>query len=364
MSENGDIKFIRRCLDLAGKAEGMTYPNPLVGSVVVNRGKIIGEGYHLKAGEPHAEVNAVNSVKDKNLLNSSILYVNLEPCSHFGKTPPCTDMIISKGIRKVVVGTEDTSGKISGKGISELRNAGCEVVTGVLEEECRWINRRFFCFNEKKRPYIILKWAQSTDGYIDVVRKAEHARKPVWITGLSERVLVHKWRASEQAILAGAGTIRKDDPQLNVRFWAGNNPLRIVLSSSGKLGNDSKLFKKNGTNIVFTHKDKTKQINGLIVKLKSNVVSARQVAEYLYNEGIQSVIIEGGREVLTHFISTGFWDEARIFYGKDEFKEGIMAPVVQGKVISRSNFSRSTLEIVKNELTLRPERVDNYKKNI
>jgi diaminohydroxyphosphoribosylaminopyrimidine deaminase/5-amino-6-(5-phosphoribosylamino)uracil reductase len=360
MPEKDDIKFMRRCLELAGKAEGVTYPNPLVGSVIVFNGKIIGEGYHLKAGEPHAEVNAISSVKDKSLLRSSVLYVNLEPCSHFGKTPPCTEMIISNGIMKVVVGTEDTSGKVSGKGISELRNAGCEVITGVLEEECRWINKRFFCFNEKGRPYIILKWAQSADGYIDMKRKTDNNTKPVWITGRSERVLVHKWRASEQAILAGAGTVRMDDPRLNVRDWTGTNPLRLLLSSSGRLDGNSALFRTNGTNIVFTHNDEIGQINGLKVKMDPNLASAPQIAEYLFNEGIQSVIIEGGKKVFSHFISTGFWDEARIFKGKDEFKDGIIAPEVKGRIISRKAFSRSSLDIVINESSQWPGRVDNY----
>lgn len=364
MKEIEDIKFMRRCLDLAGKAEGMTYPNPVVGSVIINNGTIIGEGFHLKAGEPHAEVNAVNSVKDQNLLNSSTLFVNLEPCSHYGKTPPCTEMIITRGIRKVVVGTKDTSSKVAGKGIKMLRDAGCEVITSVMEDKCRWINRRFFCFNEFRRPYIILKWAQSADGYIDINRKAEHAGSPVWISGKPERALVHKWRATEQAILTGANTMRLDNPRLNVRDWAGNNPLRLVLSSSGQIDFDSALFKINGTNIVFTHNSIIKQINGLKVKLDKNRDSARQIADYLFNEGIQSVIIEGGREVLDHFISTGLWDEARIFHGKDEFRKGIRAPEISGKVLSVMNFNRSTLEIVKNELAHQPERVDNNNLNL
>jgi diaminohydroxyphosphoribosylaminopyrimidine deaminase/5-amino-6-(5-phosphoribosylamino)uracil reductase len=358
MQEVDNIKFMRRCLDLAGKAEGMTYPNPVVGSVIVNSGTVIGEGFHLKTGEPHAEVNAINSVKDGSLLNSSTLYVNLEPCSHHGRTPPCAELIIARGIRKVVVGTKDTSGKVAGKGIKMLRDAGCEVFTGVMENECRWINRRFFCFNEFRRPYIILKWAQSADGYIDINRKAEHAGSPVWISGKPERALVHKWRATEQAILTGANTMRMDNPRLDVRDWAGDNPLRLVLSSSGQIDFDSALFKINGTNIVFTHNSIIKQINGLKVALDKNRASARQVADYLFNEGIQSVIIEGGREVLDHFISTGLWDEARIFHGKDEFREGIRAPEISGKVLSIMNFNRSILEIVKNELAQQPERVD------
>ncbi len=349
MPQNNDIKFMRRCLDLAGKAEGRTYPNPLVGSVIVHDNIIIGEGYHLKAGEPHAEVNAINSVVNKELLKSAVLYVNLEPCSHYGKTPPCTDLILSHGIRKVVIGTTDTSEKVAGKGISLLKNEGCEVVTGLLEEECRRINNRFFTFNEKKRPYIILKWAQSADGYLDYEREKNPEHKPAWITGKPERVLVHRWRASEQAILTGAGTIRSDDPQLNVRFWTGNDPLRVILSNSGILRKESVIFSTNGTNIVFTQNAEAEMANAVKVKLDSSRKSALQIAEYLYNIGVQSLLIEGGAEVLSHFISAGQWDEARVFTGKDPFKNGVKAPVVTGKVLSHEIFSRSQLEVIIND---------------
>jgi len=358
MVQDNDIRFMRRCLDLAAKGEGMTCPNPQVGAVVVHDDVIIGEGYHIKAGGPHAEVSAVNSVTDRDLLKNAVLYVNLEPCSHYGKTPPCVDLITSSGIKKVIIGTIDTSDKVAGSGIAFLKDAGCEVVTGVLEQECRWINRRFFTFNEKKRPYIILKWAQSRDGYIDINRQSDKGKGPVWITGSAERVLVHKWRATEQAILAGAGTIRKDDPRLNVREWAGNDPLRLVLSSSGQIDGNSAIFRTNGTNIVFTHKDENEHIKGLKVKLDKNTSSARQVAGFLFNKGIQSVIVEGGREVLDHFISTGYWDEARIFYGRDDFKEGIAAPEVHGRVRSRISFSRSVLELISNEMIQQPQGVD------
>jgi diaminohydroxyphosphoribosylaminopyrimidine deaminase/5-amino-6-(5-phosphoribosylamino)uracil reductase len=342
-----DIKFMRRCLDLAGKAEGMTYPNPVVGSVLVNDGIIIGEGYHLKAGDPHAEVNAISSVRDKKLLGSSSLYVNLEPCSHTGKTPPCADLIISGGIKKVIIGTTDTSGKVSGKGIAKLRDAGCEVVTGVLEKECRWINRRFFTFNEKKRPYIILKWAQSADGFLDADRSQEP--RPVWITGNAERVLVHKWRTSEQSILVGAGTLRADNPKLNVRYWTGKDPLRFILSGSGLLDSQAAVFNINGTNVVFTYNADAKIANAKIVKLNVSRSAALQICDYLFSNDIQSLLIEGGAQVLGHFISAGLWDEARIFYGKDYFKSGIKAPEVTGVIISQAIFSRSSLKILVNE---------------
>jgi diaminohydroxyphosphoribosylaminopyrimidine deaminase/5-amino-6-(5-phosphoribosylamino)uracil reductase len=348
MPENVEIKFIRRCLDLAAKAEGMTYPNPMVGSVIVHNGLIIGEGYHIKAGNPHAEVNAINSVNDRSLLKSSTLYVNLEPCSHFGKTPPCTDLIISQGISRIVIGTVDTSGNVSGKGIAKLKSAGCELVTGVMEEECRILNRRFFTFHEKKRPYITLKWAQSADGFLDIERSDNVGIRPTWITGKPERVLVHRWRSFEQAILVGAGTIRNDNPQLNVREWTGNNPLRLVLSNSGSLEKGSLIFKINGTNIVFLRNTDADIRKAIKVVLNTNESSAMQITDYLFNKGIQSLFVEGGAKVLTHFISTGLWDEARIFKGNTFFKKGIKAPDINGTVLTKTKFSRSSLQIILN----------------
>ena len=349
IQENDDIKFMRRCLDLAGKAEGMTYPNPLVGSVIVHDRIIIGEGYHLKAGGPHAEVNAINSVRNKNLLGSSSLYVNLEPCSHTGKTPPCADLIISGGIRKVIIGTTDTSEKVAGEGIAKLTDAGCDVITGVLGKECRRINRRFFTFNEKNRPYIILKWAQSADGFLDADRGADHKHKPARITGNTERALVHKWRASEQSILVGTGTLKADNPQLNVRYWAGNDPLRLILSGSGLLDSNAAIFNANGTNIVFTYNADAGISDTTFVKLNRSRSAALQISDYLYSIDIQSILIEGGARVLGHFISEGLWDEARIFYGKDYFKNGIKAPELKGVIISQTIFSRSLLKILINE---------------
>ncbi len=350
MGEDEDLKFMKRCLELADKAQGFTYPNPVVGCVIVNDGIIIGEGYHLKAGGPHAEVNAINSVTDRELLKSSVLYVNLEPCSHFGKTPPCADLIIGSGIKKVIIGAKDTSANVAGKGIQKLIDAGCEVITGVLENESRWVNRRFFTFHEKKRPYIILKWAQSADGFIDFRRDEQSGQKPAWITGEAERVLVHKWRSSEQLIMAGALTIKKDDPRLNVREWAGADPVRAILSGSGDLGPDRNVFRMPGRNLVFTYKGELKLKGATAVTLNREMISAKQIADHLFKEGIQSMFIEGGYKVLDHFISTGFWDEARIFYGKDLYVDGVPAPSIKGEVISIEEFSRSTLKVVVNEV--------------
>jgi diaminohydroxyphosphoribosylaminopyrimidine deaminase / 5-amino-6-(5-phosphoribosylamino)uracil reductase len=345
MTETEDIKFMRRCLDLASKAEGMTYPNPMVGSVIVCDGKIIGEGFHLRSGEPHAEVNAINSVSDKNQLEHSTLYVNLEPCSHYGKTPPCAEFIIENRIPRVVIGTPDTSDKVSGKGVKRLTDAGCEVKYGVLEDESRWLNRRFFTFHEKKRPYITLKWARSADGYIDIIRGAGHAKGPNWITGKPERVLVHKWRASEQSILVGAGTVRADNPKLNVREWKGADPLKLILSSSGSFNFTSALNESKSKTIVFTHNPLSEFPGAQKVMLTPDVPSSLQISEYLFSSGIQSLFIEGGAEVISHFVSEGLWDEARIFTGNDFFKEGVNAPDIKGTLFSKKVFSGSTLEV-------------------
>jgi diaminohydroxyphosphoribosylaminopyrimidine deaminase/5-amino-6-(5-phosphoribosylamino)uracil reductase len=349
MPENADNKFMKRCLDLAVRAEGMTYPNPMVGSVVVHEGIIIGEGYHLKAGMPHAEVNAINSVSDKSLLSRSTLYVSLEPCSHSGKTPPCDELIIKKGIPQVVIGTADTNKKVSGKGISRLKAAGCNVIQGVLEAECRRVNRRFFTFHEKKRPYITLKWAQSADGYFDIIRTGNNSAKPYWITGMPERILVHKWRAEEEAILVGAGTVRADNPRLNVRYWKGKDPIKIILSRSGDLKNYFSEIETNGTIIAYTGSSAVKTGGAKRIKLNKNFPSSLQVIEYLYDIEVQSLFIEGGAEVLTHFIENDLWDEARIFTGMVNFNAGIKAPSIAGTKWPDICFEKSRLTVFQNE---------------
>jgi diaminohydroxyphosphoribosylaminopyrimidine deaminase / 5-amino-6-(5-phosphoribosylamino)uracil reductase len=345
MTETEDIKFMRRCLDLASKAEGMTYPNPMVGSVIVCEGKILGEGYHLRSGEPHAEVNAINSVADKSKLIQSTLYVNLEPCSHFGKTPPCAEFIIANRIPRVVIGTIDTNEKVSGKGVKRLTDAGCEVKYGILEEDCRRVNRRFFTFHEKKRPYITLKWARSADGFLDIFRNDDHKKEPNWITGKPERVLVHKWRAAEQSILVGAGTVRADNPKLNVREWKGPDPLKLILSSSGSFNYPASYNETKNKSVIFTHNSTMEFPGAEKVKLDANKPSANQISEFLYSTGIQSLFIEGGAEVINHFITEGLWDEARIFTGKEFFNDGVKAPVIKGKLYSTTLFSGSSLEI-------------------
>lgn len=345
MPGRDENKFMKRCLELALSAEGMTYPNPLVGSVVVHEGRIIGEGYHIRAGQPHAEVNAINSVKDRQKLKRSILYVNLEPCSHFGKTPPCADFIISNSIPEVVLGTVDTSPKVGGTGIKKLRDAGVKVSTGILENESRWLNRRFFTYNEQKRPWIILKWAQSSDGFIDAERAKDKNSRPLWISGKPERALVHRWRSQEQAILVGAGTVRSDKPSLNVRDWTGNDPLALVLSSTGEVNMDSIKVSK----VLFTHNGQAPIDERETVLLDRQTPSCNQVTAWLYEKGIQSIFIEGGAEVLNHFMLNGCWDEARVFTGRKPFCKGVKSPDARGSVISTTEFEGSTLTVYFNE---------------
>lgn len=327
-------KYIERCIQLAKNGLGTTYPNPLVGSIIVYDNKIIGEGWHRKAGEPHAEVNAINSVKDKSLLQKATIYVSLEPCSHFGKTPPCCDLIIKNGIPNVVVGTVDPNVKVAGNGIKKLIEAGANVTVGILEHECNELNKRFFTFHRKKRPYIILKWAESQDGFIapdSISRKTlnDNDKKPVWITNPYSRQLVHKWRSEEQAILVGTQTVLDDNPKLDVRDWTGNNPIRVVLNQNNRIQNDSHIFDNQCKTIVIskttTDSDKENLIFD-IVDLEKEI--AQQLTDAMYRHQIQSVIIEGGRQTLQTFIDANLWDEARVFSGSTIFRDGTRAPTL------------------------------------
>lgn len=344
MTRPDDPIWMRRALQLAAMAEGCTSPNPMVGAVVVYNGVIIGEGYHLKAGTPHAEVHAIKAVKDRSLLQSSTLYVTLEPCSHHGRTPPCADLIISSGIRRVVIGTTDSNPLVAGSGIARLRQAGVEVITGVDEDDCRRLNRRFFTWHEKKRPYVILKWARSADGFIDLRRKSGDAIAPNWITGKAEQVLVHRWRAAEDAILAGGGTIRADNPSLTVRFWSGRNPVRIIISRSGNLDPDSSVFDGSAETILFTCNGKAQFNNATTVALKGDESFLSEVLEYLRNSGIQSLFVEGGAFIIRSFVEAGVWDEARRFTGTACFGDGVPDPFPRFTPDETVIFDKSILE--------------------
>ena len=321
--------YIKRCIELAKNGLGTTYPNPLVGSVIVYNNKIIGEGWHQKAGESHAEVIAINSVKDKSLLSKATIYVSLEPCSHFGKTAPCADLIIANKIPNVVIGTIDPNIKVAGNGIKKLIESGAIVTVGILEDECNELNKRFFTFHKKKRPYIILKWAESQDGFIAPILKEK--KEPVWISNQFSRQLVHKWRSEEQAILVGTRTVLDDNPKLDVRDWSGNNPIRIVIDRTGKITNDYFVKDESVKTIVITEKENLIPTENLIFE---NVIFdldlSLKICCILYNHSIQSVIIEGGRHTLQTFIDTNLWDEARVFRGNRNLNNGIKAPDLNG----------------------------------
>ena len=310
-----------RCLELAKLGAGNVAPNPMVGAVLVNDGKIIGEGYHQKFGEAHAEVNCINSVKeeDKNLVQKSTLYVSLEPCSHFGKTPPCTDLIIKNKIPKVVIGCKDVYKEVDGKGIKKLQEAGIEVIIGVLEKECRESNKRFFTFHQKLRPYIILKWAESANEKIGI----DAGR--VLISNEYTNRLVHKWRSEEAAILVGRKTALKDDPSLTTRLYPGDNPIRCVTDNDLTLPPWLSLFDRSTATIVFNLLKDAEEKNIKWVKLKDGDVSTLVTA--MYHQDIQSVIVEGGATLLQSFINAGLWDEARIIRNEQlMIEKGIDSP--------------------------------------
>ncbi|MBS0011060.1 MAG: bifunctional diaminohydroxyphosphoribosylaminopyrimidine deaminase/5-amino-6-(5-phosphoribosylamino)uracil reductase RibD, partial [Bacteroidales bacterium] len=306
-----DLKYMARAIELAALATGNTSPNPLVGAVLVHKGKIIGEAYHTRAGETHAEVAAIDSVREKKLLREATMYVNLEPCTHYGRTPPCANRIIEDKIPRVVIAAADPSEKVGGRGIGKLREAGVEVITGIMEEESRELNKRFFTYHRKKRPYIILKWAQTADGYLDRLRLNDQ-RGPNWITGPEERMLVHKWRSQEDAILIGDKTACNDDPSLDVRLWGGKSPHRFVLSKDADLPGGLKIFKGSPRVVIFTPAVPKNKARAEYVGVKSREKAIEELLAYMHGHEIQSLIIEGGYDVLSQFIDAGLWDEARV----------------------------------------------------
>lgn len=325
--------YMRRCLELAELGLGNVSPNPMVGAVIIHEGKVIGEGYHQKYGEAHAEVNAVNQVianfsNYTELLRQSTIYVSLEPCAHYGKTPPCADLIIKHQIPKVVVGCRDPFDQVNGKGIEKLRAAGVDVIVGILEEECKWLNRRFFTRVQKHRPYIILKWAQTADNFF-----APADGSQFWITGPESRKLVHKWRSQEDAILVGTNTVAIDNPQLNVRYGNGRSPKRIVIDRTLRLDKSLNVFNQSVDTLIFNETTTSFEGKNKYIALED---FGRYVPEYivyqLYLQDIQSVIIEGGAQTLSSFIASGLWDEARIFTGMSTLKHGIKSPDIKGVV--------------------------------
>lgn len=347
--------YIKRCLQLGRNGIGMTRPNPSVGAVIVCDDRIIGEGFTRPYGESHAEVNAINSVKNQALFKKSTIYVTLEPCSHHGKTPPCSDLIVQKQIPNVVIGCIDTNSLVAGKGVERLKKSGCNVIVGVLERECLEHHKRFFSVQNKNRPYIILKWAETQDGFIAPLTKNE--QKPVWISNVYSQQLVHKWRAEEHAILVGTNTVIVDNPKLNVRSYAGNNPVRVVLDTNLRIPKNATIFDGSVKTIVINSSIQKEEIHQNIYYEKVATFScgkqqedlAFQICKILQKHTIQSVIIEGGAQTLQTFIDENLWDEARIFTGNTSFGVGVERPNFSAKLIATKNIKNDVLKIYTND---------------
>ncbi|SDC32773.1 diaminohydroxyphosphoribosylaminopyrimidine deaminase [Williamwhitmania taraxaci] len=349
--------FMERCIQIAQGGLGNVAPNPLVGSVVVCDGRIIGEGFHAEFGKSHAEVNAINSVTDKEQLKKSTLYVSLEPCSHQGKTPPCADFIVAMGIPRVVVAVRDPFPEVSGQGIARLLEAGIEVIEGVLSERAMEVNRRFFTFQLKKRPYIILKWAQSLDGYVDIERLPGDDQKPIWITNELARAVVHRWRSEEQSIMVGTRTVELDNPRLSVRDWRGKSPIRVVIDRTLRLPADANVYDEVSQTLIMMGNNSGSASRRQLFLNRPNIEMVTidfsrdiepQIMEVLYQRSVQSIIIEGGPQILESFISRNLWDEARVFIGRKLFNSGVRAPVLLAQPITEDRLFDSILYTYRN----------------
>ncbi|MCP4975674.1 MAG: bifunctional diaminohydroxyphosphoribosylaminopyrimidine deaminase/5-amino-6-(5-phosphoribosylamino)uracil reductase RibD [Maribacter sp.] len=347
-----DSIYMERALQLAKNGLGYTAPNPMVGAVIVHDNCLIGEGYTSTYGGPHAEVNAINSVKDKGLLSKATLYVTLEPCSHHGKTPPCADLIVKHKIPRVVIGILDPHDKVAGKGVKQLKNAGCKVILGILEKECMEHHKRFLTFHQKQRPYIILKWAQSNDGYIAPEKdKRSITAQPYWISNHYSKQLVHKWRSQEQAILVGAKTVLDDNPKLNVRQWSGKSPIRIIIDRNLGIKGNYHVLDQSVRTIIFTHiNDNSLWLSAIeyeVIDFSKNI--PQQICNALYKYNITSVLIEGGAKTLQSFIDYDFWDEARIITGQNSFGDGLKSPHLSGKLNRTAQVETDVLNIYNND---------------
>ena len=332
---------MEKCIDLAKKGIQDVSPNPMVGSIIVYNDEIIGQGYHEKYGSNHAEVNAINSVQDKSLLEKSTLYVNLEPCCHHGKTPPCTNLIIEKKIPKVVIGCIDSYSKVSGNGIKKLRNNLIEVIDCVLDKKCKELNRRFFSFHEKKRPYIILKWAKSKDNYIAPINQD----KPFWMTCEKSKELVHRWRAQEDSILVGRKTVIADNPLLTVRLNNGKNPVRIIIDKNLTINQNLKIYNNEANTIILNQEKSLIDGKNIFVKIDFNNLLENMLNE-LYNRNILSVIVEGGAETINSFINRDLFDEIRVFTTTKILKNGIISPnIPKLNLLSKNIIDKDILEI-------------------
>lgn len=345
---NTDQEYMQRCLQLAAIGGGYVAPNPMVGAVLVVGDKIIGEGYHKKFGQPHAEPNAIKAVKNHEELKQATLYVNLEPCSHYGKTPPCAHLIVKCGIPRVVIGTLDPNPKVSGRGVQILRDAGIEVTVGVLEEACNELNKRFFVFQRNNRPYILLKWAQTSDGFIDIVRQSS-AETPLLISNEITKQLTHKMRAENQAIMVSTNTVILDNPSLTVRYWSGKNPTRIALDRLGRIPTDSQLLNGEQSTLIFTEQTQSNIDNLRYLKINFDQNCLDAVLKLLFENLIHSVLVEGGSKLLNSFIEKGYWDEAHVEVSPQKTGQGISAPVLNCNPDSLSVIEKHKIYKYKNK---------------
>ena len=320
-----DSAHIQLCLDLAKRGFGRVAPNPMVGCVIVHDEKVIGSGFHEKFGAFHAERNAIETVQDKALLKNATLYVNLEPCAHFGKTPPCADLIIAHQIPRVIIGSADPNPLVAGKGIARLRDAGIEVKSGILERACRNLNKRFYMFHEHHRPYIVLKWAETMDGFVDRNRDLGSMDLPLSVSCMESKKLSHQWRSEEQAIMIGTTTALLDNPQLNVRLVEGNSPLRIVIDAMLKIPTNFNILDGTHETVVLTLQQKENAEKITYITISDTRIST--ILNALYKLSIQSVLVEGGSALLTSFIDSNLWDEIRIFQSPQSISKGIRAPL-------------------------------------
>lgn len=339
-------EYMEIALELSQYGMGHVAPNPMVGCVIVHNDKVISKGYHTAYGEAHAEVEAIRYVEDKSILKECTLYVTLEPCAHFGKTPPCANLITEMGIPRVVIGTRDPFSEVNGRGIEHLKAHGVEVIEGRLEDECRFVNRRFFTFHEKKRPYIILKWAQTADGFMDKIRE-ENERGSFPISSVESRKLVHQWRSLEQAILVGPTTALNDDPALTVRLVEGDNPIRIVIDEKGCLPEELQLFNNEARTIALVGNGVQARYNCEILPLEKSGVE--EWMRVLHEANIQSILVEGGAGILNTFIESGMWDEMRVFTSNNKIERGLKAPKQEGKAYSEKNIGEDLLTVTVNK---------------
>ncbi len=333
-----DELYMQRALELAQLGQGSVSPNPMVGCVVVHKGRIIGEGWHQKYGQAHAEVNALNSVTERELLPESTVYVTLEPCSHYGKTPPCADRLIHEGVKRVVICNDDPNPLVAGRGIQKLRDAGIGVTTGVLASKGRFVNRRFFTYFEQNRPYVILKWAETFDGFL-----AGPDYQPLHISNALSRRLLHKWRTQEDAFLVGTNTVRYDDPQLNVRLWKGKNPVRVTLDRALSLPPTAQFFDDSQSTLIYSTSER--QATSATEWIVPEEWTISSIIKDLRTRSIQSLVVEGGTRLLNSFIAENLWDEIRVFRSSNRIHEGIPAPLFPAQPVSQELLLKDELRI-------------------